>query len=199
MNKTNELTVEEAAALLGVTPRSVVNYIKSKEIEAIKVGKAWFINPASLDAFKKRYGFSSHTPEVMENFRKISEPHKNREKKELYPVHNLKLFQIAKEVLTGMNSKTIFPENRPDLEQKLRTLKVEALELLGAGFYAFGSQNKSILYNRSREKVGGILSLVYFYHETNEKLPKGILKIEEDLMPAYSSLIRKIEKKSERT
>jgi excisionase family DNA binding protein len=51
-NKANEVTVEQASALLGVTSRSVINYIKTKEIEAIKVGKVWHINRASLDVFK---------------------------------------------------------------------------------------------------------------------------------------------------
>jgi hypothetical protein len=98
-----------------------------------------------------------------------------------------------------MEVKTFFPADRHDLECKVLSLKVEALEFLGAGFYAYGAKNKSFLYNRSREKIGGILSLIYFYMDANEKLPSEILKIEEELMPAYSSLIRKIEKKHERT
>jgi predicted transcriptional regulator len=75
---------------------------------------------------------------------------------------------------------------------------MEALEFLGAGFYAFGSRNKAILYGRSREKVGGMLSLAYFYQHEQNKTAQDILKIEEELMPAFSSLIRKIEKKNER-
>lgn len=217
MGKKNmrETTVDEAAIELGVTARSVLNYIKTKEIEALKVGKSWFINKASLDAFKQKHGFSSKnelSPElsekdvVSENFPKdteISEKAQKlkgpkREKRAIYPVHSLRLFQIAHETLNELDVKSLLPQDRPDLHKKFLTLKMEALEFLGAGFYAFGSRNKAILYSRSREKVGGMLSLAYFYqNEKNKNAPK-ILKIEEELMPAFSSLIRKIEKKNER-
>lgn len=213
MGKRNEdeTTVEEAALALNVTPRTVINYIQAKEISAIKVGKSWHINKASLDAFKQRYGFAedvllsepkgSENTEIKEsqssNFPKVSIEQKR--KREVYPVQSLRLFQIAKDSLRNTSTQSLFPADRPDLKHKFLTLKAEALEYLGAGFYAFGSKSKAILYNRSREKVGGMLSLVYFYQPKEGKPPKDIQKIEEDLMPAFSSLIRKIEKKNERT
>ncbi|MFT6633399.1 MAG: excisionase family DNA binding protein [Bacteriovoracaceae bacterium] len=44
MSKINDdMSVLEVSELLGVTPRSVINYVKSKEIEGIKVGKSWFL------------------------------------------------------------------------------------------------------------------------------------------------------------
>lgn len=58
---TRETTVDEAALELGVTTRSILNYIKLREIDALKVGKSWFINKASLDAFKQKHGFTSQT------------------------------------------------------------------------------------------------------------------------------------------
>lgn len=217
MGKTNtrETTVDEAALELGVTTRSILNYIKLREIDALKVGKLWFINKASLDAFKQKHGFTSHanaavndtdtelkseTPSAKpEKFSKTRGPNLKREKREIYPVHSLRLFQIAHETLHSLNVQTLLPQDRPDLHRKFLTLKMEALEFLGAGFYAFGSRNKALLYGRSREKVGGMLSLAYFYQHEQNKTAKEILKIEEELMPAFSSLIRKIEKKNERT
>lgn len=50
-NKQTDISVSDAADKLGVSPRSVLNYIKGKEISAVKVGKSWYINMASLDAF----------------------------------------------------------------------------------------------------------------------------------------------------
>lgn len=206
-----QLSVEEAAYALGVTPRSVINYIRSRDIEANKVGKSWHISKPSLDAFKQRFGFvEGHVPVLppdlptepkpTESTHTASEAKKEgeREKREIYPVHGLKLFQIAKETLLRIDASSLFPENRPDLLKKFMTLKTEALENLGAGFYSFGNRSKAILYNRSREKIGGMLSLVYFYQVKDAKPSKEILKIEEELMPAYSSLIRRMEKKSEK-
>jgi excisionase family DNA binding protein len=57
-HKKREITVEKAAEMLSVTPRSVINYIKSKDIEAVKVGKNWFIAKASIDAFSRKHGFN---------------------------------------------------------------------------------------------------------------------------------------------
>ncbi len=219
MGKKNlrETTVDEAAIELGVTARSVLNYIKTKEIEALKVGKSWFIKKASLDAFKQKHGFiskndpseelSEKTP-VSENFPKNTEISEKvqttratgkKEKRDIYPVQSLRLFQIAHETLYALDVQSLLPKDRPDLHQKFLNLKMEALEFLGAGFYTYSSRNKAILYGRSREKVGGMLSLAYFYQQEKDKPAPNILKIEEELMPAFSSLIRKIEKKNERT
>lgn len=49
-NSESEVTVGQAADFLGVTTRTVLNYIQAKEIEAIKVGKSWYIKTPSLDA-----------------------------------------------------------------------------------------------------------------------------------------------------
>ncbi len=185
---TRETTVDIAAQELGVTARSVLNYIKTREIEALKVGKSWFINKASLDAFKQKNGFTSKRDDSLQDSEKetVSEnlsenpenpekasksPHSGlkREKREIYPVHSLRLFQIAHETLLSLNVQNLLPKDRPDLHQKFLNLKMEALEFLGAGFYAFGNRNKAILYGRSREKVGGMLSLAYFYkHDENK-------------------------------
>jgi excisionase family DNA binding protein len=68
-HKKREITVEKAAEMLSVTPRSVINYIKSKDIEAVKVGKNWFIAKASIDAFSRKHGFNKNTQtEISANF-----------------------------------------------------------------------------------------------------------------------------------
>lgn len=55
--KKKELSVEAVALQLGVSERSIVNYLKTRRIEGIKVGKKWFIDSASVDVFAQRYGF----------------------------------------------------------------------------------------------------------------------------------------------
>jgi len=201
-----EITVEQAAALLGVTPRSIINYIRLKEIEALKVGKSWFINRISLEAFQQRYGLSPRpgiesAPEIEKDaeveIEAETEPATRRERRATYPVHGLRLFQIMRDTLARLDAHNWLPPDRPDLKRKLSELKFEALEYLGAGFYAYGAHNKAALYNRSREKVGGMLCLLYFHQSQGCPVPDDVAKIEEELMPAYSSLIRRIEKKNE--
>jgi len=58
MSNNNEMTVSEASDFLEVTTRTVINYVKSREIEGIKVGKSWFLNKASVHGFKLRYNVS---------------------------------------------------------------------------------------------------------------------------------------------
>jgi excisionase family DNA binding protein len=62
MKKRNDdITVTEASEILGVTTRSVINYVKSREIEGVKVGKSWFLKIASVESFKSRYSFSQQS------------------------------------------------------------------------------------------------------------------------------------------
>lgn len=208
---TSEILVEDAAHELGVSARTITNYIKSKEIEAIKVGKSWFINKASFDAFKQRHGFTSKaatksitnslgeskTSDEAATHSEHEALSDEKQKREIYPVHGLRLFQIAKETLKADLAQDLFSKERDDLQQKFSSLQLEALEFLGAGFYAFGNKSKAILYSRAREKVGGMLAIFYFYQDQNSETPQKILKIEEDLMPAFSSLIRRMERKND--
>lgn len=212
MNKRNqkETTVEEASRLLAVTPRTVINYINTKQIEAIKVGKSWFISMPSLEAFKQRYNLGAE-PKISEKSNQtetqaniISEKETvfgkvNQTKRKSNPVSTLRLFQMARETLKEINSADLFNKNDTGPLSKFDTLKMEAIELIGAGFYSFDNKLKARLYDHSRAKVGGMLSLFYFYNNHVNDIPIKIKRLEEELMPAYSSLIRKIEIKTDRS
>jgi excisionase family DNA binding protein len=199
----SEVTVQAASDFLGVTQRTVINYIRSKEIEAVKVGKSWFIKKPSLDAFSLRYGIRA-TPQQDP---KQDEPAANPPAKEAgektegapssHSVTNLRLFTIAADVL-----KTLTPEALPgesSFKEKVDQLRLQALENLGAGYYSFDPMSKASLYRRSRERVGGLLALLYFASKDQAEGQPLIEKIESELMPAYSALIRRMEKKRERS
>ena len=193
-----EFTVTQAAQMLGVSTRSVLNYIKHKEIEAVKVGKSWFIKGPSLDAFQQRHGFSQDTPTpTAEAFKdtpsvNFQEP---PTRKKGFSISKLRAHQLCCEHL-----KNLVPQdltlNDLDIQNKISILKIEALEYLGAGYYAYGHSEKQRLYNKARECIGGILSLYYFsVNHSNENPPSESIKnLEELLLPAFSALIKKIEK-----
>jgi excisionase family DNA binding protein len=44
-------TVDEIAAILKVTARTLYNYIKSGNLKAVKIGKYWRVKHADLQAF----------------------------------------------------------------------------------------------------------------------------------------------------
>lgn len=210
MNKKQqkEATVEEAARLLAVSPRTVINYINTKQIEAIKVGKSWFIVLPSLEAFRQRYKLGPENA-VIRKIEEESQENKNpgtevtsgksnQTEKKTNPVSTLRLFQMARETLQEINSNDFFDKKDTALLSKFDNLKLEAIELIGAGFYSYDNKLKARLYDHARAKVGGMLSLFYFYNNHQNGIPTKVKRLEEDLMPAFSSLIRKIEIKTDR-
>jgi len=214
--KNDEVTVTQASEFLGVTARTVLNYIQAKEIEAIKVGKSWYINAFSLDAFAQKYNIGIKEAAEAEGQEKsplpLSSPlptqgyresrqTKSRQRKvkgeNSFSVKDLHAFKVATEVFLQLDAITALVQNKT-IQEKMKGLYYEAMEYIGAGYYSFESYNKKQLYNKSREKVGGILSLIYAHQDEafHQSPPEVIKKIEDDLLPAFSGLIRKMDRAS---
>lgn len=49
-----DLTTNQAAAQLGVSPQRVRQYIEAGRIQARKFGRDWIVDSASVDAFRPR-------------------------------------------------------------------------------------------------------------------------------------------------
>ena len=188
-NKLADISVVDAAEKLGVSPRSVLNYIKDKEISAVKVGKSWYINKASLDSFIKRYKF-----DVSETKSPINKYKDDIEKK--YSVKELRLFKKIKELVPPnyFNELSL----NEDVRIKINDLHLSAIELIGAGYYSFGAANKMHIYEKSREKIAGIIAILYGVKTQEDKIQSLLNTIEEELLPVYSSLIKRMDKKIER-
>ncbi len=75
--------------------------------------------------------------------------------------------------------------------------KYKILEALGSGFYSYGT-SKIAFYSNAREYLGAILGLVYANPEFLEKWKKDVEFLEKNLIPAFSSLIRKMQKDAKR-
>lgn len=188
-NKQADITVTDAAQMLGVSTRSVLNYIKGKEFSAVKVGKSWYINKASLDAFIKRHKF-----DVSE-----TKPPNNKYKDDIekkYSVKELRLFVKMKELvpLNCFNELSL----TEDVKIKVSELHLSAIELIGAGYYSFGAANKMHLYEKSRAKIAGIIAILYGVKTQENKIQSLLESIEQELLPVYSSLIKRMDKKIER-
>lgn len=163
-----ELTVSEAASLLDVSTRTIINYIKDKEIEATKVGKSWFIKAPSFDSFCQRYKFKrpeqsrDNQDQVLKRTPSSSEApttsNTRQKKKDIYSITQLRLFEISCQVLKKFNPQDLNLSNHKTLD-RIENLKQDAIELLGAGCYSFRKEDKQRLYQNSREKIGSIVSL----------------------------------------
>lgn len=191
-----ELTVKEAANSIDVSTRSILNYIKSKEIEAVKVGKRWFIKEPSLRSFAKRYGLKQDLTRSMADDKENVE---NRLPKNKHIIASLRLYTISQKAFSlgqwiNINDKS----KLTILETRLITLKLESVELIGAGYLSFNTLEKRDLYSRSRQKIGALLALLYSDENMQKKWSEEIRFIEEELLSAYSALIRKMETISEK-
>jgi len=180
--------------MLGISSRSVLNYIKAREIDAIKVGKQWHVELASVEVFKQSHGFKE-TPdaEVEQKAETVDEPREAVSK--CQKLSNLRCYQIAKKAFS-MPKWTPISIDDSRLQGRLVTLRNTALESLGAGFYSFHSATKARHYEQSRNAVGAILAQLQA--ESDEFVGswrEEIDCLEKELLPAYSSLIKKIERR----
>lgn len=205
----NEMSVVEAATLLGVTSRSVLNYIKSKEIEAIKVGKAWHIKRPSVEAFSSRYGLykkEADEPNIQEVPEKINvslkthslgQPPARQIADDRFTVKKLRAFSLTEEVLNSIDFEATFTD--PDLKIEIRDRLNSCIALLGAGYYSFEIADKISLYGKARENLGAVIALMYYHLNKDTNGLQIIAELESKLLPAYSSLIKRLDKKRERS
>lgn len=50
-NGTKVYDIKDLAEVLGVTKRTIYNYIKAEQLPAVKIGKRWIVSQAVLDEF----------------------------------------------------------------------------------------------------------------------------------------------------
>jgi len=193
-----ELTVDQIADYLQVTPRTVLNYIQAKEMEAVKVGRHWFVKLASFHGFLQRHRFSVDASQAhqlsLEEFNANKKEHEieltSTSVKKNLSLQQLRVFEKATKHLLSLN----WPKDQmPEFQKRFLRLKGETIEFLGRGFYCYQIQRKRCLYDRSREKLGSLLALIYFFL-SEHPIKKQAEHMEQELMPLFSSLLRKMER-----
>lgn len=189
-----QISVLGAAEKLGVSERSVLNYIKMKEIEAIKVGKQWFVSVPSLDAFAQRYG---HKPIPLEEIFPVpsneTTPSPSTTGKKELCVLRLRCFELMTQAFAMPGWMAI---EDITLQKRVIDLRLQAIELVSAGYYTFSFEMKRSYYNQSRARVGSILGLIYSQNSLQTKLKSEIDFLEQIVLTAFASLIKKLERDS---
>lgn len=219
--KGKEISVKKAAQVLNLSERTVLNFIKQKKIEAIKVGRDWFIDYASFVSFSSKYEFpisergkvlseafgnipkSSETfPKDSEKMEVVSERLTNSNKleistkislKRLNHITSLRVYELSKIVFSNQNFLNT-PSTK--LEERLIDLSYQALEAIGSGFYAYSWDEKKFYYSRARSSAGGLMALISTKDSLLNKWSKEGHELEEVLIPALGALIKTVEKKS---
>lgn len=191
-----EVDVEFSAHYLGVSPRTIVNYLKTKQLLGVKVGKKWFIKKEGLLKIRpfgqtlketiipdEENPLSAHQEKMRSKNKKLNEWElKKRPKKT--PL-GLLSFGRAKESLL------ILEEIKEELEQdNINFYKEELLSIvddLSAGFYSFGLTKRK-LYGRARVKAGRITGRALV-----QELPQGFNVSLMYLVESIARLCHKME------
>jgi len=92
-----QVSVNEAAGMLGISSRSVLNYIKAREIEAVKIGKQWHVELASVEVFKQSHGFKE-SPDAEKEAETVDE--RGEAVSKYQKLANLRCYQIAKKAFS---------------------------------------------------------------------------------------------------
>lgn len=202
-----EVSVDQASKILGVSERMVLNYIKAKRIKALRVGKRWFVDQVSLEAFRQESGLAKRSEAAISATSEISEisepvvaktspppPAANKSRAESKPagksLDRLACFRLCVEAF----QMPMWTEaNQLRFAQRLRDLQAAILEQLGAGYYAYGADKRGH-YDRSRSLIGSALALVYSDTEARRHWASDIAFLERDVLPAFAALIKKIER-----
>jgi len=205
MSQGYEISVKQAARKIACTERTILNFIKMKRFQAIKVGRDWYIDYASFVSFAKRYEYPlkeeqassplEAPPQKPESETNIAKDHEIRPtgqgRRRIQNIHHLRVFEMSRKVLTTGR----FVKNaRTRKEIRALNLSERVLEEIGAGFYAYGFEIKRIHYGRARARLGGILALLRSTQDLAESWRREVAAIEEYLLPAFGALIRKMEK-----
>lgn len=219
MSQGYEISVKQAARKIACTERTILNFIKMKRFQAIKVGRDWYIDYASFVSFAKRYKYplkEDEEPEptptsitepapVLEKEKKDSSPKSShlgqeplaQERRRIQNIHSLRVFEMSRQILTsGRFEESARKTLRTRKENRALLLREKVLEEIGAGFYAYGFEFKRAHYARARARLGSILALLRSTQSLAESWSGEVEAIEGRLLPAFGALIRKMEKKS---
>jgi len=200
-----EISLADACRILGLSEKTVRQQIKLKNIQAVKVGKSWFIDQKSVEEFATRQAARPQALALAEQNQagvkrgrgspKIPSPSTETEavakveRSGLAVIHDLACYRLVVAAVEQFKQAAA-PAEAGYVEQHCR----EALHQLGAGFYNFGYA-KRIHYERARAALGGVIAVLSADAATSQQYERALLFCERDVLPAFGALMRKLERK----
>lgn len=180
-----DLTLDQAAALLGKTARQIHYMIHQGKLAARKDGKRWLIADADLPrspgqaaaAARRELALDAAVDEAL-----ATTPHLRRR----FSICDLRAFKVG-QPLYAAACQRLGAEHPAS-----RALRL-ALEHLGRGCHRFAHADKAAAYRDAREAAS--LAAVELALATSEPTRRLLADVEQELMPALIGLIRRSERR----
>ena len=178
-----ELSVSEAAEILGKTERTIRLYVTDKTLKARKVGKKWYLDRKSVEALRQSRGHLGSVEEVIPETKSAGSGNSGP--------NRLACFRLAREAF-AMPLWTRADDSL--IRDELLKIRTGAIKALGAGFYSYG-QRKLDCYAEARAHIGSALGLFYSEADLLGDGQKEVVFLEEKLIPALNALIKSMERR----
>ncbi|MBX3039652.1 MAG: hypothetical protein KF789_02950 [Bdellovibrionaceae bacterium] len=197
LERSPEVSSEDAARWLGITTRSLLSYLKAKQIEGVKVGDDWFVKSQSVLRLRP---VGIPLPEVI--LPELENPlsrhqHEKQNKKNgsawqfkkglRRSPRRLNCFVLLQESLGLL--KSLKSEMSEDIFQFFKSEILALGDELGAGYYSFGLSKRK-LYARARIRAGRMVSRSLLVDS-----PQGFSMSLCQTVEAVTYLCRKMERK----
>lgn len=183
-----QLSLQQAAERLGKSIRQVRYLIQSGALRATKTGGRWLIDAADLPLSAPQRAAVQRREHALraavERGLGLDETPQQR-----YSVRDLKAFQIALP-LYRQAAESLGGEHAGTLALR------EALVLLAQGCHRFGHDDKAAAYRAARDAAS--LAVCELVLTGRSEVEPVILAVEQDLMAAFSGLLRRLDRRPRR-
>jgi excisionase family DNA binding protein len=184
-----QLSLPQAAEILGKSRRQVKYLIEQGLLPATKVGGRWVLERDDLQMDEIAQQRASLKQAQLQA--SIEEALKPSGKKRFYTLRDIKAVQLAtplyRELLT-----------RGDGWQKAAQHMRECLDQLAVGCHRYDRREKAAAYSAARDAASLAAIEIVLAHENNDDRTEQTLldTIEQELMPAFAGLLRRNENKT---
>ncbi len=183
-----ELTLSDAAAVMGCSVRQVRYLIKQGKLPAVKRGGMWWLHRDKLPRTEGQLSAQvQKAEELKQSVHASLGPHLQGPAKSKFGVSTLRAFVVGQEILLACRA---LPVPVPEATESF----TKSLVSIGQGCHRFHPRDKSHAYKLAREEGARTVVLL---HLANESATKALAaRIEEDFLPAVSGLIRRTDRET---
>ena len=182
-----QLSLQQAAQILGKTRRQVIYLIQQGKLPAQKIGGRWVIERNDLqidDATQQRASLRQNQLKAAVNEALVPASQERR-----YSLRSLKAVQLATPIYRQLMARGAGWEVASEHMQT-------CLEQLAIGCHRYDRREKTTAYRAARDAASlAAMQLCLHEHKDNDSLLDAI---EQELMAAFAGLLRRSERASER-